>query len=585
VEQRKLLLADDSITIQKVINLTFADEGIEVTAVGNGATAIERLPEIAPDLVLADVHMPGLNGYEVCERIRNTPEFQDVPVMLLVGSFEPFDETEARRVGANDFLTKPFQSIKQLVNKVHGLLEQTAMEGRSATTTNRTSDAEANEFQQSDKATPIISAQEIGFATENDDSIDLDIPAAGGRTFDFGKSEFDDELIETTPVGGNSRVHETAPEADGEVFETTLENYQETDFQSAFEATSAQTESESEWRVVESDEQIESDVQSDENFVNPAPTMELYPEMIPTETAENPANATENFEVEFEIAQPINAQNSSQENLLLEDLSQQNSSQEDFSTFSTDENDFLTVSDHSSEPEETFQVEFEATADEPFDLTEEISGDVSEEVFAPSTLAEETFAFDEPDQTSADAQTFEPRPEAVEAREETVAQQQTERQEATRQPEEPIQHFAETPAQIVRPFITPLLDDDEFLLDIQLDEPQTGVADSDAAAQQQQSAFAETVKIEPVTPEIVAPADEHPTQELAPINQQTSMEKPSESFKMGALQFPPEVIDAIAQRVVEKLSDKVIEKIAWEIVPDRFDLIVRKTIKSQDSER
>jgi CheY-like chemotaxis protein len=118
---RKLLLADDSITIQKVVDLTFADEGVTVLCVSNGREAIEQLSDFAPDVVLADVLMPELNGYELCEYIKNKNEFKHIPVMLLVGSFEPFDEEEARRVGANDTLTKPFQSIRRLIEKV-GLL-------------------------------------------------------------------------------------------------------------------------------------------------------------------------------------------------------------------------------------------------------------------------------------------------------------------------------------------------------------------------------------------------------------------------------------------------------------------------------
>ena len=89
--------------------------------VGNGREAIERLREFAPDIVLADVFMPEMNGYEVCEYIKQNDKFKHIPVMLLVGSFEPFDEEEARRVGANDTLTKPFQSIRRLIEKV-GLL-------------------------------------------------------------------------------------------------------------------------------------------------------------------------------------------------------------------------------------------------------------------------------------------------------------------------------------------------------------------------------------------------------------------------------------------------------------------------------
>jgi CheY-like chemotaxis protein len=115
---RKLLLADDSLTIQKVVDLTFADEGVSVVCVNNGREAIEKLEEFTPDVVLADVFMPQVNGYEVCEYIKQSEKLKHIPVMLLVGSFEPYDEAEARRVGANDTLTKPFQSIRRLLDKV-----------------------------------------------------------------------------------------------------------------------------------------------------------------------------------------------------------------------------------------------------------------------------------------------------------------------------------------------------------------------------------------------------------------------------------------------------------------------------------
>lgn len=119
---RKLLLADDSITIQKVVDLTFADEGVSVVCVDNGRDAIERLADFVPDVILADVFMPQVNGYELCEYIKQHDELKHIPVMLLVGSFEPYDEEEARRVGANDTLTKPFQSIRRLIDKVGQLV-------------------------------------------------------------------------------------------------------------------------------------------------------------------------------------------------------------------------------------------------------------------------------------------------------------------------------------------------------------------------------------------------------------------------------------------------------------------------------
>ncbi len=120
--KRKLLLADDSMTIQKVVNLTFAREDFEVTAVCDGDAAMIKFTEDLPDLVLADVNMPGLDGYEICEIIKQDEKTKHIPVIFLVGTFEPFDEEKAERVGADDFLTKPFQSIRQLVDKISNLL-------------------------------------------------------------------------------------------------------------------------------------------------------------------------------------------------------------------------------------------------------------------------------------------------------------------------------------------------------------------------------------------------------------------------------------------------------------------------------
>lgn len=130
---RKLLLADDSATIQKVIDLTFADEGVRVVAVGNGQEAIDQLLEVQPDIVLADVFMPARNGYEVCEYVKTNEKLKHIPVVLLVGSFEPFDEAEARRVGADDILTKPFQSIRRLIDRVGSLVTSPPVEKESPT--------------------------------------------------------------------------------------------------------------------------------------------------------------------------------------------------------------------------------------------------------------------------------------------------------------------------------------------------------------------------------------------------------------------------------------------------------------------
>ena len=121
---KKILLADDSITIQKVIELTFSDEDFEVVTVGNGRLAVERVPEVRPDLVLCDIIMPEKDGYEVCEFIKKTPATAHIPVLLLTGAFEPFDQERAARVGCDGFLAKPFEP-QTLIAKVKDLLSRT----------------------------------------------------------------------------------------------------------------------------------------------------------------------------------------------------------------------------------------------------------------------------------------------------------------------------------------------------------------------------------------------------------------------------------------------------------------------------
>lgn len=118
----KLLLADDSITIQKVIGIIFGGEDYSLTVVDNGKAAVEKARELCPDVLLIDALMPGMSGYEVCEAVRAIPELATKPILILTGSFEPFDEDKAKKCGADDYLAKPFES-QQIVNKVKELAE------------------------------------------------------------------------------------------------------------------------------------------------------------------------------------------------------------------------------------------------------------------------------------------------------------------------------------------------------------------------------------------------------------------------------------------------------------------------------
>ncbi len=121
----KILVADDNSNVQKTVALALAELGVEVVAVNNGEAAVKKLSDVSPDLVLADIFMPVRNGYEVCEFVKKDSRFAGVPVVLLVGAFDPLDEREAQRVGADGILKKPFVPPDPLITMVKTLLDRT----------------------------------------------------------------------------------------------------------------------------------------------------------------------------------------------------------------------------------------------------------------------------------------------------------------------------------------------------------------------------------------------------------------------------------------------------------------------------
>jgi CheY-like chemotaxis protein len=118
---RKLLLADDSITIQKVVELILTEEGFEIKATNNGEEALAVIASFKPDIILADIEMPKINGYQLSEKIKQDPLMRGIPVILLAGAFEPIDEELAKQVNADDFIIKPFES-QELISKINAAL-------------------------------------------------------------------------------------------------------------------------------------------------------------------------------------------------------------------------------------------------------------------------------------------------------------------------------------------------------------------------------------------------------------------------------------------------------------------------------
>jgi CheY-like chemotaxis protein len=175
---KTLLLADDSVTIRKVVGISFANEDVDLVTVDNGDDAITKARETRPDVILADVVMPGKNGYEVCEAIKADPELRHIPVLLLTGTFEAFDDDRAQRCGASGHVAKPFEA-QMLVDQVNRLLAQPAPPPAAAIATPQ-------------PPTPAETKPEVPTAMTPPQEAPT---TPGGQSFDF----FDDDLGALTP--------------------------------------------------------------------------------------------------------------------------------------------------------------------------------------------------------------------------------------------------------------------------------------------------------------------------------------------------------------------------------------------------
>lgn len=504
---RKLLLADDSITIQKVVNLTFADEGIEVVSVSDGDSAMEKLTEFAPDLVMADVNMPGLNGYEICEKIKQGDSFQKVPVILLVGSFEPFDEEKARRVGADDFLTKPFQSIRQLVTKVTLLLDAKNGEGENA--------ADSENVSSLADTAELEAVAETPFQSE-----------------ELGDAGMDDEMIETNQINSfaldESAKFETKEEADelGKTQPLSVYDLKEFSFvadQEDAQKDSADDSSENEAEKFDAENtefqpvSAETDISEEENPTAFAPqTFQSDENSFETETADG------NSEIEAENEENQRGESSDfYHEAETGELEQKNAFESDSAAeHPADSQGFAIVETAYSVTQSSRQSPFSVGDDDDLDDLLEIPFDEEEE-------AEEIHSTEK----SESAQS---------------AQKESEESPST---EDNFQDYSQ--------------------------EPESAFGNSeenDAYVQNQEKTenFSENTE----SKNFESQSESESSTYIGNLTDSADSAATSAAFS-------PEMIDAIAQRVIEKLSDSVVREIAWEVVPQQADLIIRKMVEEK----
>ena len=137
----KILVADDSITIQKIVEMAFENEDVLVEGICNGQEAFEKIADFKPDIVLADVDMPGLNGFKLSQKIKSNPDLTHIKVLLLASDFEDFDEARFKKCQAENHISKPFKSdnIVQMVTK---LMEENKVVGSELVFSENTTEEE-----------------------------------------------------------------------------------------------------------------------------------------------------------------------------------------------------------------------------------------------------------------------------------------------------------------------------------------------------------------------------------------------------------------------------------------------------------
>lgn len=481
-----LLLADDSVTIQKVVNLTFSGEGIEVVSVGDGNSALDFLRESPPDLVMADVNMPGVNGYELCEKVKAMDVAREIPVILLVGSFEPFDEDEAKRVGANAHLTKPFESIAALAELVHGYIAPAAPPQRQAF---------QDTIEYPDGEEMVVSASSI--------------PFAGG---------FEDETIEAEQVG--SEPAEMEPDAYEESFAPVE------DFDTAEPAAEFRDEAAQEWDggtgeqepsqefEIEYSEDAES-YQGDEDRADAGPGEPQEYEIEYSEEAESyqgyeHRGESDSEEPEYEIEyseegepEPLYADHSEPEPM-------------------PEPGDYGSDAFGEAAGEPAY-AEFEGSQDSEF------SGDYQE----PAPSFDGSFEEDREDD-------FTPIP--LGPSDEDLS--------ATRD----------------LGSVTVELDESELLeLPVELTTGDLTTVPEEEPVSLSEDPFAQTIR---------EPAFEEVRTEETWTEETHTEEFHTEEVRLEGVS--EDLIEEIVQRVVERLSDRAVREIAWEVVPDLAELIIRR---------
>ncbi len=630
---KKILLADDSITIQKVVELTFSDGDYEVIATSNGTRAIEEIPRVKPDIILSDIIMPEKNGYELCEWVKSHPEYRHIPVILLTGTFEPFDPDRAEKAGCDAVVTKPFES-QSLIQKVEELIsrtkdDQTASGGSSdepfAVGDERGDEPAVPPFsppQQPEKPEPIAANPPEMNAPPPPP------PLQQSPSFEMGQPDFG----ESAPFEGSesasvqpeeSSTHfpkeEEEPKPQGDIFGEQASPSAEDDEAATRMIPRMSMEDIERIRSEQQDQPDDTaEVEPSSPFGGDSSPMETGGET--EETMESPQIASPSFDDEPESS-PFDAP--AEDSSIEDDATRMipKMSMEDIQRLQQQEEGDEAPSDSASSPfgeeakpeadEEESPFASEPTADTPSpfpapgDVDQEETGQQSatEEFDDSSTRMIPKMAFDDIQrlqQESEEAEQSEAAPEQPEsafgmglpapADDSAAANPFAAEAEAESEAEE---SFAASEEQA-----SPFSDEEETAASVEEEPVHSGEQEPGSLEEQEQPQLSDEedpgvafggdeppAPFAEEAPELLPPPP-HPPEE--PVMQEPEPEatagtaRADEPATSGALS--EEQIDTIARRVVELLSDKVIREIAWDVIPETAEMIVRERIRELEGE-
>lgn len=495
---KKLLLADDSITIQKVVGIIFSTEEYQLEMTDDGDSAFNKVLEEIPDLVIADISMPGKDGFELCRAIKSEPSLSNTSVLLLPGAFDHFDEAKAGEVCADGWLTKPFES-QALLDKVSQLLaaEPVRMAGVAAVGL-EDSPAEGQDESAEGVESQSIDEAVLGFEGVDDletptDEIEEDSPDDIWDAVSFAEEDLQNQS-ESASTDATEAVSFAAdvidPSAVDDVDDVAAEPATDEQVLSAFAA--------------EDDEIDSSDAEIENDFVaEAADTEELQPE---------PFGA-----VDFTEEETVTELNDQVESVadIVEQPSVEEAESIDFSAFSEATDDFQQPVTDATEESAYFVPA--AENDEPLELLDELEEDsietseVADDLVAateensPLELMEGDLA---EQSTEVDLTEEDPNPFVAESDDEEAIMELQEEEELV-EPEPVMEETAATEANVV-PFAE-ADEDDSFAEDEILDLSEEDVV----AFEPQDESIAETAMADEVEPFAV----EEPEAEFEPVDE------------------------------------------------------------------